>query len=51
MRAAAAEDVIETSVRKVDSKVVQDPRLFVDTQAKDPEDAAGGSIASADPSR
>nr|NP_001271468.1 polymeric immunoglobulin receptor precursor [Equus caballus]ACX69975.1 polymeric immunoglobulin receptor [Equus caballus] len=49
VRAAAAEDEIETSVRKVESEVVQDPRLSVDTQEKDPEDAAGGSIASADP--
>uniref|UniRef100_A0A452VNG5 Polymeric immunoglobulin receptor n=1 Tax=Ursus maritimus TaxID=29073 RepID=A0A452VNG5_URSMA len=51
--AAAGEEVVESSVKEVESKVNQNPRLFVDVgdkTVKDTGDAADGSRASADTS-
>lgn len=52
--AAAGEEVVESSVKEVESKVNQNPRLFVDVgdkTVKDTGDAADGSRASSDTSR
>ncbi|XP_044123462.1 polymeric immunoglobulin receptor [Neovison vison] len=48
---APGEEVVESSVREVESKVIQNPRLFVDDKTvKDVGDPADGSRGSADAS-
>lgn len=52
MDSAPGEEVVESSVREVESKVIQNPRLFVDDKTvKDVGDPADGSRGSADASR
>ena len=52
MDSASGEEVVESSVREVESKVIQNPRVFVNEQTvKDAGDGADGSRASADTSR
>ncbi|XP_032734063.1 polymeric immunoglobulin receptor [Lontra canadensis] len=49
---APGEEVVESSVREVESKVIQNPRLFVDDKTvKDVVDPADGSKVSVDASR
>lgn len=49
--AAPGGEAIEPRVRKVENKVVQDPRLFVEDSAIDTGDPAQGGKAPADPGR
>lgn len=52
VRAAPGEEEVESSVRKTENKVVQDPRLSVeDRPVKDTGDLAGESRASVDTDR
>lgn len=50
VNAAPGEEAVESNVRKVESKVVQNPRLLVDNVAVETGDAAGGNRASVDTS-
>lgn len=50
VNAAPGEEAVESNVRKVESKVVQNPRLSVDNVAVETGDAAGGNRASVDTS-
>lgn len=49
--AASGGKVIEPRVRKVENKVVQDPRLFVEDSVEDTGDSVHGRKASANSDR